>query len=211
MTIHVAIVEDQKQIRDGLKSMIDSLADFFCSGAFENAEDLIKNYKHLDVQVVLMDIGLPGISGIECVERLKGLRPEVHFLMCTNLDEDDKIYDALCAGATGYVLKSISKADLAEAIRQIQAGGSPMSPTVARKIVNSFSGKQKNTKLVNSLTDKEREVLNYLSKGYPYKIIADKMSVGIGAVRFHIRNIYDKLHVHSRADAINKVFPKTLA
>src|SRR5437868_5772499 len=139
MTIHVAIVEDQKQIREGLKAMIDSSPDLFCAGVFEDAESLIKSFKHLDVHVVLMDIGLPGLNGIECVEQLKEIRPEVHFLMCTNLDEDDKIYDALCAGATGYLLKNISKADLAEAIKQIYSGGSPMSPSVARKIVNSFS------------------------------------------------------------------------
>jgi DNA-binding NarL/FixJ family response regulator len=210
MAIHVAVVEDQKPIREGLKAMLDSSPDLFCAGVFEDAESLIKNFKHLDVHVVLMDIGLPGISGIQCVEQLKAIRPEVHFLMCTNLDEDDKIYDALCAGATGYVLKSTSKADLAEAIKQIQAGGSPMSPSVARKIVNSFSGKRKNTKLIDALTDREREVLNLLDKGYPYKIIADKLSISTPGVRFHIRNIYEKLQVHSRAGALNKVFPKTL-
>lgn len=210
MAIHVAIVEDEKQIRDGLKVMIDRLPDLFCVGVFECAEDLMKNFKHLDVQVVLMDIGLPGITGIECVEQLKIMRPEVHFLICTSLDEDNKIYDALCAGATGYVLKNISKAQLADAIKQIVDGGSPMSPTVARKIVNSFSGKRKNARLVNALTEREKEVLNLLDKGFAYKIIADKMNIGIDAVRFHIRNIYEKLHVHSRVDALNKAFPKTL-
>jgi DNA-binding NarL/FixJ family response regulator len=211
MTIHVAIVEDQKQIREGLKVMIDSSPDLFCAGAFEDAEGLIKAFKHLDVQVVLMDIGLGGMSGIECVEKLKEMRPEVHFLMCTSLDEDDKIYDALCAGATGYMLKSASDEDLAQAIKQIQAGGSPMSPSVARKIVNSFSGKRKNTKLLNALTNREKDVLNLLNKGYPYKIVADKLGIGMGSMRFHIRNIYEKLQVHSRADASNKVFRKNLA
>lgn len=191
--------------------MIDSLPDFYCAGTFEDAESLIKCFKHLDVHVVLMDIGLPGISGIECVEQLKEIRPDVHFLMCTNFEEDAKIYDALCAGATGYVLKNISMTDLAEAVTQISSGGSPMSPLVARKIVNSFSGKHKNTKLINALTIKEREVLNLLGKGHPYKIIADKMDIGIGTLRTHIMHIYEKLQVHSRADAVNKVFPKTLA
>jgi DNA-binding NarL/FixJ family response regulator len=210
MTIHVAIVEDQKEILDGLKAMVDSSPDLFCAGVFEDAESLNKNFKHLDVHVVLMDIGLPGQSGIECVGQLKEMRPEVHFLMCTNLDEDDKIYDSLCAGATGYVLKNIPRTDLTEAIKQIVAGGSPMSPSVARKIVNSFSGKRKNSKLVNALTDREREVLNLLDKGYPYKVIAQKIGTGIEGVRFHIRNIYEKLQVHSRVDALNKMFPKTL-
>jgi DNA-binding NarL/FixJ family response regulator len=210
MAIHVAIVEDQKEIREGLKAMVDFSPDLFCAGVFEDAESLINGFKHLDVHVVLMDIGLPGQSGIECVEQLKETRPDVHFLMCTNLDDDDKIYDTLCAGATGYVLKNIPRADLTEAIKQIYAGGSPMSPSVARKIVNSFSGKRKNTKLVNSLTEREREVLYLLDKGYPYKVIAEKIGTGIEAVRFHIRNIYEKLQVHSRVDALNKVFPKTL-
>jgi len=210
MAIHVAIVEDQKQIREGLKAMVDSSPDLFCAGVFEDAESLIQNFKHLDVHVILMDIGLPGQSGIDCVEKLKEIRPEVHFLMCTNLDDDDKIYDALCAGATGYVLKNIPRADLTEAIRQIHGGGSPMSPSVARKIVNAFSGKRKQSKLVNALTDREKEVLSLLDKGYPYKVIAEEIGTGIEGVRFHIRNIYEKLQVHSRGEALNKIYPRVL-
>ena len=210
MAIRVAIVEDDKESREGLNDMIDFSSDLFCAGVFENAELLIKVFKQLDVDIVLMDINLPGQSGIECVEKLKKINPKVQFLMCTHLDNDDAIYDALCAGATGYLLKNISQKELEAAIKNMHAGGSPMSPPVARKIVNSFSGRRKNTHLFNALTDTEKEVLKLLDKGYPYKIIADKLKIGIETVRWHIRNIYEKLHVHSRTDALNKVFPKTL-
>lgn len=209
MAIRVAIVEDDRETRNGLKEMIDFSKDLFCAGVFENAELLIKDFKQLDVEIVLMDINLPGQSGIDCVEQLKKMRPSVQFLMCTHLDNDDDIYDALCAGATGYLLKNISPAELEAAIKNMHAGGSPMSPPVARKIVNSFSGRRKNTKLLNALTETEKEVLKLLDKGYPYKTIADKLGVSIETVRWHIRNIYEKLHVHSRTDALNKVFPKS--
>jgi DNA-binding NarL/FixJ family response regulator len=208
--IKIAIVEDQKPIMDGLKASIDSLDEFTCTGQFEDAESIIKQFKNLPVDVVLMDIGLPGINGIECVSRLKKIRPDVNFLMCTVLDDEDKIYDALCAGATGYLLKNISDQELSDAVKQIHAGGSPMTPSIARKIVNSFSGKRKNEELLEALTTREKEVLNLLDKGYPYKIIADKLNIGIPAVKFHIRNIYNKLHVHTRAEALNKFSSKSL-
>jgi DNA-binding NarL/FixJ family response regulator len=210
MAIRIAIVEDDKETREGLKDMIDFSPALSCVGVFENAELLTEQFRHLSVDIVLMDINLPGESGIECVEELKKVKPGVQFLMCTHLDNDDAIYDALCAGATGYLLKNISQKELEAAIKSMHEGGSPMSPPVARKIVNSFSGRRKNMHLFNALTDTEKEVLKLLDKGYPYKIIADKLKIGIETVRWHIRNIYEKLHVHSRTDALNKIFPKTL-
>jgi len=210
MAINVAIVEDEKEIREGLKAMVDFSEDLFCVSVFGTAEEAMKSFKQLDVDVVLMDINLPGKSGIQCVEYLKGIRPEVHFLMCTNVEDDDKIFDALCVGATGYLLKNTSQTELQQAIKDIHSGGSPMTPSVARKIVTSFSSKRKSSSLLDDLTEKEKEVLLLLDKGYPYKIIGDKMGINIETVRWHIRNIYGKLQVHSRAEAINKVFPRSI-
>ena len=207
MPIKVAIVEDNEETRNGLKRMIDAAPDLFCAGVFEDAESIIKIFRHLDVDIVLMDIELPGQSGIECIGQLKEMRPQVQFLVVTNYEDADKIFDALNAGATGYILKNIMRPKLLEAIKDIHAGGSPMSVSVARKIVNSISGHHKNIKLYDSLTLREKEVINLLAKGYHYKEIAQKLLVGIETVNSHIRSIYEKLHVHSRLEAIHKIFP----
>lgn len=210
MSIRVAIVEDIKETREGLETMINTSPDFHCVGAFEDAESLRENFKHFIVDVVLMDINLPGQSGIQCIEQLKELRPDVQFLVVTNFEDSDKIFSALSAGATGYLLKNITKQKLHEAIKDIFKGGSPMSMQIARKIVNSFSGRYKNKELFESLTDREKEVLELLDKGYLYKEIADKLSLKLETIRTYIRAIYNKLHVHSRTDALNKIYPKNV-
>lgn len=210
MTINVAIVEDTPEAREGLKAMIDASPGFYCAGTYENAESFAKEFKQMKVDVVLMDINLPGRSGIHCVGECKSLRPEVQFLMCTNLEDPDKIYDALCAGATGYLLKNTSIEKLDEAIRDIYAGGSPMTPLVARKMIALFSGRRKNNEMYNLLTEREKEVIELLDKGYPYKGIADRLDLKIETVRSYIRSIYEKLHVHSRTEALNKVYPKAV-
>ena len=209
MSIKVAIVEDIYEARLGLEVMIGASNGLHCVGTYEDAEAFTEDFKQLDVDVVLMDINLPGRSGIQCVRVSKQLRPEVQFLMCTNLENPDKIYDALCAGATGYLLKNISVQKLEEAIQEIYAGGSPMTPLVARKMVSLFAGgRRKDHDVFRLLTDREKDVITFLDKGYAYKSIADKLSIKTETVRTYIRSIYDKLHVHSRTDALNKVFPK---
>ncbi len=209
MKINAAIVEDNKETREGLSAMLDASPDIHCVNTFEDAETLIKDISQLKVDVVLMDINLPGQSGIQCIELLKELYPHIQFLVVTNFEDSDKIFAALRAGATGYLLKNVSKQKLHDAIRDIYNGGSPMSMQIARKIVNSFSGRYKNTKLFNSLTAREKEVLILLDKGYLYKEIAEKLSLKLETIRTYIRDIYDKLHVHSRTDAINKIYERS--
>lgn len=208
MPVKVAIVEDIYEARIGLEVMVGSSMGLFCAGAYEDAESFSMDFKQLDVDVVLMDINLPGRSGIQCVQQCKKLRPDVQFLMCTNLEDPDKIYDALCAGATGYLLKNTTVLKLEEAIKDIYAGGSPMTPLVARKMVALFSGRRKDNEVFGILTDREKEVITFLDKGYPYKGIADKLNIKTETVRSYIRSIYVKLQVHSRTDALNKIFPK---
>lgn len=208
MSVKIAIVEDIPMTREGLKASVDSVDDFECVGTFEDAETFSKNFNKYKIDVVLMDINLPGQSGIECISQLKDRNPGTQFLVVTNYEDPDKIFDALRAGATGYLLKTTTDDKLRQAIHEIYAGGSPMSLSIARKIVNSFSGGVKSNKLIESLTERERQVLQLLDKGYMYKAIADKLFISLDSVRTHIRKIYEKLHVHSRTEALNKVFPR---
>lgn len=209
MLIKVAIVEDNPENQKCLKLMIESSDELFCSGVFENAESFSNIFKHLDVDVVLMDINLPGNNGIECVRELKKINPKVEFLMCTHLEDADKIYAALKVGATGYILKNTTTEKLIDAVKEIYAGGSPMTPQIARKVIKAFPGDDKDSELVNTLTKREKEIAELLSLGYPYKIVADKLAISIETVRTRIRDIYSKLQVHSRTDAINMLYPKT--
>lgn len=208
MKIHTVIVEDNKETREGLSAMLAASPDMDCVNTYEDAETLIKEISQLKADVVLMDINLPGQSGIQCIEFLKEIYPHIQFLVVTNFEDSDKIFAALRAGATGYLLKNVSKQKLHDAVRDIYNGGSPMSMQIARKIVNSFSGRYKNVKLFNSLTAREKEVLILLDKGYLYKEIAEKLSLKLETIRTYIRDIYEKLHVHSRTDAINKIYER---
>ena len=210
MAINVAIVEDIYIARLGLEIMVGASSDLHCAGTYEDAESFLNEFAQLNVDVVLMDINLPGKSGIHCVEQCKAMRPDVQFLMCTNIEDPDKIYEALCAGATGYLLKNITTPKLEEAIKDIYAGGSPMTPLVARKMVSLVSSRRKGNDLFAVLSDREKELVVLLDQGYPYKSIADKLNLAVPTVRNYIRGIYDKLHVHTRTDALNKVFPKRL-
>jgi DNA-binding NarL/FixJ family response regulator len=206
--IKVAMVEDDKELAASMMALLQTAADIHFVSVFANAEDLVKQFKSLNVDVVLMDISLPGMSGIQCVAQLKPVKPQVQFLMCTSHNESEKTFDALCAGATGYILKNSSLDNLVDAIRDINRGGSPMSAEIARLVVSSFPDKQKNTDLLQSFTTREQEILYALAKGYQYKEIADQLFISIETVRTYLRKIYDKLHVHSKVEALNKVFPK---
>ncbi len=209
MPINVAIVEDKKVTLEGLKSIIDSSNELFCCGTFENAELFTSSFKHLQVDVVLMDINLPpGISGIECVANLHISKPQVQFLMCTDLEDADNIFSALKVGATGYIVKNTTPEKMILAIKEIHSGGSPMSPQIARKVTEAFKKDKQNQEQVNSLSLLERETVELLSKGHPYKEIADKHLVSVDTIRKRIRNIYEKLQVHNKTDAINKLFPR---
>ena len=205
--IRVAIVEDHKDIRESLTNIINAAQDMHCVGAYGNAEDFMEAFPTLELDVALMDINLPRLNGITCVETLKPQRPAVQYLMCTVFEDNDKVFDSLCAGATGYVLKNTPTQQLYESIRDINTGGSPMSGIIARKVAASFH-KGTPEPEASVLSKRENEILALLSKGYRYKEIADLLFLSTETIRTHVRNIYEKLHVRSRTEALNKVFPR---
>jgi two-component system, NarL family, response regulator LiaR len=205
--ITVCIVEDRIDIREALFSLVDSQANLSCIGTYENAEDAILGIQELQPNVVLMDIDLPKMNGIECIKLLKPKCPRVQFMICTVYDEDEKVFEALRTGANGYILKRSPPARLLEAIVELYHGGSPMSSDIARKIVLSFQQKpEEKIQEEYHITPREQEILQLLSKGLSYQELADKLFISSKTVRKHIFNIYEKLHVNSRMDAVNKYF-----
>jgi DNA-binding NarL/FixJ family response regulator len=208
--IKVVIVEDDSHLRTLLEQLINKQEDMEVVRTFSGGRPFINEFRQLDVDVVIMDINMPGKTGIECVSETKPMRPHVQFLMSTSFENHDYIFQALCAGATGYMLKSSKPAALLDAIRQIREGGSPMSMQIARMVVSSFQQDRQSTKALNELTTREKEIIHLLAQGLVYKEIADKLFLSTQTVRTHIRNIYEKLQVDSRTEAINKVFPRAL-
>lgn len=206
--IKVAIVEDDPDLFAYFKSILEQVEDFDLVGLYTNAEAFEAAIHTIQPDVVLMDINLPGKSGIECISKLKPSVPQVQYLICTIFEDSQNLFDALCAGATGYILKISALKELEKAIRDIHAGGSPMSPQIARFVIEAFPQRRKNLALVENLSKREQEVLHLLAEGYRYKEIADQLHLGVDTVRTYIRNIYSVLQVHSRTDAINKVFGK---
>ena len=206
--IHVAIVEDDKEILHSLLQLLKADSDFIVEKTFMSAEAFISGFHNLHADVVLMDIGLPNKSGIQAVAEMKPKRPKVQYVMCTIYDDEEKIFNALCVGATGYLLKNTSPSEISEAIKTVYNGGSMMSSSIARKVVQSFQNRNIQSKALENLTPRQWEILNFLDQGYRYKEIADKMNLSFETIRTYCRNIYDVLQVHSRTDALNKVFPK---
>lgn len=207
MKLNIGIVEDEKEIREEIANLINGHKDFICINTFECAEDAIKEIPSLNLNVVLMDIHLPGKSGIECIAELKPECLNTQFVMLTSFEDTDSVFNALKVGATGYLTKTTPFPKVIEALIDVSNGGSPMSSHIARKIVSSFHSTENNTEL-EKLTTREKEILEFLSKGLRYKEIADKIFLSKETVRTHIRNIYEKLQVNSRTDALNKVFKK---
>ncbi len=209
MSIRIAIVEDDNDLRLHFENIVNATSDFFLVNSFSNAEDFEKALKTMrEIDVVMMDINLPGMTGIECIAKQKEKRPTIQYLICTIFEDSDNLFNALCAGATGYILKSASVKEIETAIRDIHAGGSPMTPQIARLVISSFPAKKSNAHLLSQLNKREREVLDLLAEGYRYKEIANQLFLGVDTVRTYIRNIYSTLQVHSRTDALNKVFGK---
>jgi DNA-binding NarL/FixJ family response regulator len=205
--IHVAIVEDDQEIRQLLQLLIDASPGFSCKLVYPDAEAALAELPTYPPDVVLMDIQLPGMSGVACVRKLREVRPELDILMLTVQAEDNYIFDSLCAGATGYLLKETPPVQLLEAIREAKNGGSPMSPAIARRVIASFH-RVKSTE--SPLSDRETEVLQLLCDGADYRQIAEKLFVSTNTVKAHIKNIYKKLHVHSRAEAVKKALKEGL-
>jgi len=206
--IQIAIVEDDKEILQSLINLLKGDPEIAVVKSFLNAETFINAFTDLNVDVVLMDIGLPGKSGIQAIAEVKPKRPNVQFIMCTVYDDEEKVFNALCAGAIGYILKNSSTAELSDAIKTVYNGGSMMSASIARKVVQSFQNRTAQSTEIENLTPRQWDILNYLDQGFRYKEIADKMNLSFETIRTYCRNIYEVLQVHSRTDALNKVFPK---
>lgn len=206
--IKVAVVEDDKTVREGLEILLNGFPGFSCIAAFSNAEEALANIPELLPDVVLMDINLPGISGIECIISLKLLELPVLFIMLTVFEDPDAIFESLAAGASGYLLKNTPPARLMEAIQDVYRGGSPMSGEIARKVVESFHNPKRKSLEAYGLTSRENEILSCLSRGLLYKEIGEQLNISIDTVRSHIRHIYEKLHVQNRTEAILKYLNK---
>ncbi|MFM2082811.1 MAG: hypothetical protein RL380_1502 [Verrucomicrobiota bacterium] len=204
MQIKVAIVDDDEGIRSSLVALIRRAANLKFVGDFASGEVAFKEIPALTPDVVLMDINLPGMKGYECVRQLKTVIPQTQFLMLTVYEDSDSLFNSLKAGASGYLLKRTASARLIEAIRDVHAGGSPMTPQLARRVVQFFSKPANPDASLARLTPGEREFLDQLSNGYAYKEIADRMNISIDTVRSYVRTVYEKLHVHSRTEAVVK-------
>ena len=205
MSIKVVIIEDQKELREMLGVLINGSTGFQCIAQFENAEEAILQMPELNTDVALVDIHLPGQSGISLVHILKGRIPKAKFIMCSSLEDDENIFNALKAGADGYIAKSSSPVKILEAIQDVFNGGSPMSSQIARRVVSFFNPKKEMNTELAKLSTREQEILRYLAKGYRYKEISGFLFINIETVRKHIHNIYEKLQVSSRTDALNKI------
>ncbi|MCB0835270.1 MAG: response regulator transcription factor [Bacteroidetes bacterium] len=203
--IHTALVEDDHEIRQLLKLIIDGSPGFTCNLAFEDAESAIEGIPRYRPDIVLMDIDLPGMSGISCVRELKNTMPDLDIIMLTIKEDDESVFESLCAGASGYLVKETPPVELLAAIQEAHQGGAPMSAHIARKIVSSFHAVRK-----SPLSSRETEVLRMLCKGDNYKSIAEAIFVSTNTVKAHIKNIYKKLHVHTRAEAVSKALKDRL-
>jgi DNA-binding NarL/FixJ family response regulator len=207
MPIRVSIVEDLTEVREGLVELVQSDGELLMISSFKDAETAIQKLPTLQADIVIMDINLPGMSGIDCIRSIKEKCPGTQFLMFTVYENDEKVLQALRAGATGYLLKRTEPKRILEGIKELNQGGSPMSSNIARKLLTIFVHEKKQTKK-EILSDRENEVLQLLADGLLYKEIADRLYIGHGTVRQHIHNIYEKLHVSNRTEAVNRYFER---
>lgn len=205
-TIRVAIVEDDNDIRQSFEAIIGSAPGYACLKTYDNAEAAVADIPALKPDVVIMDIHLPSMSGIDAVRILKEEMPSLQIAMCTVYEDDEHIFSALRAGASGYLLKRTTPDKLLEAVGDLYRGGSPMSSEIARRVVASFQKTTAPSPELAALTPREKEILDLLAKGYLYKEIAAELFISIETVKRHIHNIYEKLHVQTRTEALNKVF-----
>ena len=203
-TIRVSIVDDLDEVRETLKAAIDETEDMVCVSNYPDAEEALTGLEKDEPDIVIMDIGLPRMSGIECMLRIKLKKPDMRFMMFTVFDHDSKVFEALKAGADGYILKHESFENIIENVRELHAGGAPMSRHIARKVMRSFRRLPETEGGEKPLTPREIEILENLSRGLLYKEIADQMEIRIGTVKQHIHNVYKKLHVQNKTEAINK-------
>ena len=207
----VAIFEDNKLLRESLEQLIDAETDMICTGAFCDANKLIRDMQLSEPDVVMMDINMPGLSGIEAVQLIGDKFPKVHILMQTVFEDNDKIFAAICAGALGYMLKKTSPHKMIEAIRETHLGGAPMTPSVAAKVLQMFrsQGNPGQHEFIE-LSSREKEILALLIKGKSYRVVASICYISIDTVSTHIKHIYEKLHVHTKSEAVAKAIRQKL-
>jgi DNA-binding NarL/FixJ family response regulator len=206
--ITVSIVEDLDEVREALQRLIDQSENFGLVAGYINAEQAEKDIPLQPPDIVIMDINLPGMSGIECIKRIKEKCPATQFMMFTIYEDDEKVFEALKAGAHGYLLKNTPKEKLLVALEELHIGGSPMTTNIARKVIEAFEKKDQPPEELSTLTNKERQILDLLAKGFLYKEIANQLHSTRNTVKQHIHHIYEKLHVQNRTEAINKAFPR---
>lgn len=202
-TITIAIVEDIRDIREGLTTLINFTDGFTCIGSYRSMEEAMPRIAANVPDVLLSDIGLPGMDGIEGIRRLKADHPEMNVLMITVFDDDERIFDALCAGATGYLLKRTPPAKLLENIREAVSGGAPMSPEVASRVIKLFREVRPKERIDHDLTPHETRLLKLLVDGHNYTTAAEELGVSYNTIKFHMRHIYEKLQVHSKSEAVS--------
>ncbi len=208
MSITIAIIEDLDEVRQGLKEFIALNDEFKVVAVCASAEDAIEQIALYKPDIAIMDINLPGMNGIECIRQLKDTCYATQFMMFTVYENDEKVFEALKAGASGYLLKNTGLVQLIESLKELYNGGSPMSANIARKLVNVFHENEKNIPSLEALGKRENEILQLLAKGLLYKEIAGQLSIATNTVRQHIHKIYEKLHVQNRTEAINKAMAK---
>ncbi|MBK8149392.1 MAG: response regulator transcription factor [Acidobacteria bacterium] len=208
--ITVAIIEDRREIREGLATLIGFTDGFECVGKYGSMEEAIPSIRHRTPEIVLSDIGLPGMDGIEGVRILKAQFPAITILMLSVYEDNDRIFEALCAGAVGYLLKKTPPAKILESLREAVAGGSPMSPEVARKVITIFKDYRPPEKVDYNLTPHETRLLKLLVEGHSYKTAALELGVSVNTVSFHLKSIYEKLQVHSKSEAVAKALKNHL-
>ena len=208
MSLRIVIFDDNKNIRESITMLLSTLPDFEVVGSFSHVLDVIQDVKETKPDVVLMDIEMPGMSGIEAVKSIRKEFPQVQVLMQTVFEDDDRVFDSICAGASGYILKNHLNTRLVDAIQELQFGGSPMSPSIARKVLSKMQQVQQYIKPEQApdynLTPREKEVLACIVEGLSYKMIADRLTISYETVRSHVKKIYEKLHVASLTESVAK-------
>ncbi len=206
MNIKVALFEDNPLLRDSLFQLINGSEGFICTGAFPDCSDLMRKVESADPDVILMDIDLPGMNGIEAVGKINQTHPGIMIIMQTVFNDNERIFQSITAGASGYLLKNTSPVRILEAVREAANGGAPMTPSIAHKILEVFRSKKPAlpAKEQSQLNDRQQEILDCIFNGMSYKLIAEKLFISVDTVRYHVKNIYEILHVHSRDELISK-------